>query len=70
MCERPPAGSEPVLTPPLRLGFGLLAVGLGVMFFCAKVLPRPLAGGIASGIVLAVAGLVVAIVEALREPPG
>jgi len=61
--------SEPVLTPRLRLGFGMLAFGIGLMFFSGKVLPHPLPAGIAGGIVLAIAGLVVVIVEALREPP-
>jgi hypothetical protein len=54
--------SEPVLTPRLRLGFGMLAFGIGLMFFSGKVLPHPLPAGIAGGIV-------VVIVEALREPP-
>ena len=61
--------SEPVLTPRLRLGFGMLAFGIGLMFFSGKVLPSPLPAGIAGGIALALAGLVVVIVEALREPP-
>lgn len=60
---------EPVLTPRLRLGFGMLAFGIGLMFFSGKVLPNPLAAGIAGGITLAIAGFVVVIVEALREPP-
>jgi len=60
---------EPVLTPRLRLGFGMLAFGLGLMFFSGKVLPHPLPAGIAGGIALAIAGLVVVIVDALREPP-
>ncbi len=61
--------SEPVLTPRLRLGFGMLAFGIGLMFFSGKVLPNPFSAGIAGGIALALAGLVVVIVEALREPP-
>jgi len=61
--------SEPVLTPRLRLGFGMLAFGLGLMFFSGKVLPQPVPAGIASGIMLGIVGLVVVIVEALREPP-
>jgi hypothetical protein len=61
--------SEPVLTPRLRLGFGMLAFGIGLMFFSGKVLPSPLPAGIAGGIALAIAGFVVVIVEALREPP-
>ena len=60
---------DPVLTPRLRLGFGMLAFGIGLMFFSGKVLPHPLPAGIASGIALAIAGFVVVIVEALREPP-
>jgi hypothetical protein len=60
---------EPVLTPRLRLGFGMLAFGIGLMFFSGKVLPYPLPAGIAGGIALAIAGFVVVIVEALREPP-
>ena len=60
---------EPVLTPRLRLGFGMLAFGIGLMFLSGKVLPNPLPAGIAGGIALAIAGFVVVIVEALREPP-
>jgi hypothetical protein len=66
---RPAETPEPVLTPRMRLGFGLLAFGTGLMFFSGKVLPSPLAAGIAGGIMLAVAGLVMVVVEALREPP-
>jgi hypothetical protein len=65
----PDATVEPVLTPRLRLGFGMLAFGIGLMFFSGKVLPAPIPAGIAGGIALAIAGLVVVIVEALREPP-
>jgi hypothetical protein len=65
----PEATSEPVLTPRLRLGFGMLAFGIGLMFFSGKVLPLPVPTGIAGGIALAIAGFVVVIVEALREPP-
>ena len=61
--------SEPVFTPRLRLGFGMLAFGIGLMFFSGKVLPDPVPAGIAGGIMLGIAGLVVVIVEALREPP-
>jgi hypothetical protein len=64
------AAREPVLTPLLRVGLGLLAFGLGLMFLCGKVLPAPMAAGIAGGIALATAGFVLAIVESLREPPG
>jgi hypothetical protein len=66
---RPDEAPEPVLTARLRLGFGMLALGIGLMFFSGKVLPRPVAAGIATGIVLGIVGLVVVIVEALREPP-
>ena len=66
---RPEESSEPVLTSRLRLGFGMLAFGLGLMFFSGKVLPNPLPAGIAGGITLAICGLVVVIVDALREPP-
>jgi hypothetical protein len=65
----PEEAPEPVLTPRLRLGFGMLAFGLGLMFFSGKVLPSPLPAGIAGGITLGIAGLVVVIVDALREPP-
>jgi hypothetical protein len=61
--------SEPALTPRLRLGFGMLAFGLGLMFFSGKVLPQPLPAGIAGGIALGIAGFVVVIMDALREPP-
>jgi len=60
---------EPVFTPRLRLGFGLLAFGLGLMFFSGKVLGHPFAGGIAAGIVVAVVGFVLVVTEALRDPP-
>jgi hypothetical protein len=68
MADREPA-REPVFTPRLQLGLGLLAGGLGLLFLAAKVLPAPLPAGIATGITLAVAGFVVVVVEALREPP-
>jgi hypothetical protein len=60
---------EPVLTPRLRLGLGALALGLGSMFLFGKVLPSPLAAGIAASIAVAAAGFVLVIVEALRSPP-
>ena len=66
---RPEEPPEPVLTPRLRLGFGMLAFGLGLMFFSGKVLPVPLPAGIAGGIALGIAGFVVVVVEALRDPP-
>ena len=66
---RPGETPEPVLTPRLRLGFGMLAFGLGLMFLSGKVLPSPLPAGIAGGITLGIIGLVVVIVDALREPP-
>jgi hypothetical protein len=61
---------EPVFTPRLQLGFGLVAFGVGLMFLCGKVVPTPVAGGIAAGIAGAFAGLVVIVVEALRDEPG
>lgn len=60
---------EPVFTHRLRLGFGFLAFGLGLMFFSGKVLSAPLAAGIAGGIAVAVAGFVLVVVEALRDSP-
>jgi hypothetical protein len=65
----PEQASEPVLTPRLRLGFGMLAFGIGLMFFSGKTLPEPVPAGIAGGIALGIVGLVMVIVEALREPP-
>jgi len=59
---------EPVFTPRLQLGFGLLAFGIGLMFLCGKVLPAPVPAGIAGGITLAIAGFVVVVAEALRDP--
>ena len=64
----PESPREPVFTPRLQLGFGLLAFGLGLMFLSGKVLPAPVPVGIAGGISLAIAGFVVVIVEALRDP--
>jgi hypothetical protein len=61
---------EPVFTPRLQLGFGLLAFGIGLMFLCGKVLAAPVPAGIAGGITLAIAGFVVVVVEALRDPVG
>jgi hypothetical protein len=61
--------SEPVLTPRLRTGFGLLAFGTGLMFLAGKVLPHPVPAAIAGGITIGIVGLVTVIVEALREPP-
>lgn len=58
---------EPVLTPRLRLGIGLMALGLGFMFISGKVLPSPVPAGIAGGIALAVGGFVLLVVEALRD---
>jgi hypothetical protein len=60
---------EPIFTPRLQLGFGLLAFGVGLMFFCGKVVPTPIAAGIAAGIALGFTGLVVVVVEALRDGP-
>jgi hypothetical protein len=65
--DEPP--DEPVVTPRLCRGFGLLACGLGVMFLFGKALAGPVSAGIAVGIVLAVSGFVLLIVEALRDAP-
>lgn len=59
---------EPTFTPRLQLGFGLLAFGIGLMFFCGKVLAAPVPAGIAGGIALAIAGFVVVVIEAVRDP--
>jgi hypothetical protein len=61
---------EPIFTPRLQLGFGLLAFGLGLMFLAGKVLPAPVPAAIAAGIALAIAGFVVVVAEALRDPAG
>ena len=63
------ATREPVLTPRLLIGLGLIALGLGLMFFFGKVLPAPVGSGIAGGIAIAATGLVLTIAESLREPP-
>lgn len=63
------ATPERVFTPRLQLGLGLLAFGLGLMFLAGKVLPAPVAPLIAAGIVLAAAGFVVVLAEALRDEP-
>jgi hypothetical protein len=60
---------EPIVTPRLQFGIGLLAFGIGLMFFSGKVLPAPVAAGIVSGITLAVTGLVLVIAESLRDRP-
>ena len=60
---------EPVFTPRLQVGFGLLAFGVGLMFFGGKVLPAPVPAAIAGGITLAIAGFVVVVVDTLRDPP-
>ena len=59
---------EPTFTPRLQLGFGLLAFGIGLMFLCGKVLPAPVPAGIAGGITLAIAGFVIVVIEAVRDP--
>jgi hypothetical protein len=64
----PDSPPEPIFTRRLQLGFGLMAFGLGLMFLSGKVLPAPVPAGIAGGITLAIAGFVVVVVEALREP--
>ena len=61
--------AEPILTPRLRLGLALLAFGLGLMFLGGKVLSRPMPALIAGGIGLALVGLVLVMVDGLREPP-
>lgn len=70
MSRPDPLPREPVFTPRLQVGFGLLAFGLGLMFLAGKVLPVPVPAGIAGGITLAVVGFVVVVVEALRDPTG
>ena len=60
---------EPIFTPRLQIGFGLLAFGVGLMFFAGKVLPTPVPAAIAGGITLAIVGFVVLVVDALRDPP-
>ncbi len=62
-------GPERVFTPRLQLGCGLLAFGLGLMFLAGKVLPAPVPLLIAGGILLAAAGFVVVLAEALRDDP-
>ena len=62
-------GPEPIFTPRFRLGVGLVAFGLGLMFLSGKVLPAPVPAGIAGGITLGVVGFVVIVVEALRDAP-
>jgi hypothetical protein len=59
---------EPVFTPRLQLGFGLLAFGVGLMFLAGKVLPLD-PGGHCRRITLAFAGFVVVVLEALRAGP-
>jgi hypothetical protein len=63
-----PLPREPVFTPRLQVGFGLLVFGLGLMFLAGKVLPVPVPAGIAGGITLAIVGFVAIVVEALRDP--
>ncbi|MBI3457535.1 MAG: hypothetical protein HY002_17280 [Candidatus Rokubacteria bacterium] len=69
MVQPTDSAPEPIFTPRLQVGFGLLAFGVGLMFLAGKVLPAPLPAGIAGGISLAIAGFVVVVVEALRDPP-
>ncbi len=70
MSRTDPPPREPVFTPRLQLGFGLLAFGLGLMFLAGKVLPVPIPAGIGGGITLAIVGFVVVVLEALRDPTG
>ena len=70
MSRPEPIRPEPVFTPRLQVGFGLLAFGLGLLFLAGKVLPAPVPAGIAGGITLAVVGFVIVVVEALRDPTG
>ena len=70
MRQPDPRSREPVFTPRLQVGFGLLAFGLGLMFLAGKVLPVPVPAGIAGGITLGIVGFVVIVVEALRDPIG
>jgi hypothetical protein len=70
VSRRDPSPREPVFTPRLQIGFGLLAFGLGLMFLAGKVLPAPIPAGIAGGITLAIVGFVVVVLEALRDPTG
>jgi hypothetical protein len=63
MTER----DEKVFTRGMRAGAGALALGLGVMFLSGKVLSPALAAGIALGIVIALAGLVLIIWEGIRD---
>lgn len=61
------AQDEPVFTRLMRAGFGLLAFGLGLMFFSGKVLPSPFPAGIASGILLGLVGLSLVVYEGIRD---
>jgi hypothetical protein len=56
-----------VFTRGMKVGFGALALGLGVMFFSGKVLSPALAGGIALGIFVALLGLILIIWEGIRD---
>jgi hypothetical protein len=60
---------DQIFSPRLALGVGLIAIGLGLLFLSAKALAAPWRPGIVAGIIGAVAGLVVVMVEALRDPP-
>jgi hypothetical protein len=66
-----PAVARPdrLFTPRLRLGVGLVAAGLGLLVVSAKLVSVPRPAGIAGGIGLALAGLVVVMIEALSDPP-
>ena len=59
--------NEKVFTRGMKAGFGALALGVGVMFVSGKVLSPALAAGIALGIVIGLAGLVLIIWEGIRD---
>ena len=58
---------DKVFTRGMKVGIGAMALGLGVMFFSGKVLTPAVAGGIALGISVALAGLILVIWEGIRD---
>lgn len=58
---------EKVFTRGMKLGFGALGLGLGIMFLSGKVLVPARSGGIALGIFVALVGLILVIWEGIRE---